>query len=200
MSDFPAMLLMVLSAAVCVWWQRSLLKRQLTAGQDNALWYPALSKTGAMISAVLVLNGVSYLKLRGIEFSMVMAQDVVLSDGTIAEPSQTDVLVGQLEVMLATLSLVVLVWETIRRTSGTLEGFNQAAQVQVLVAVAGKLMVPFWLATIGIGSVFGVSSGFGLKDVVRHTELLIGPPLVMSLELTLFWIVGKVIVSKKLIE
>lgn len=155
---------------------------------------------GATISAVLALNGASYLKLKGIEYLRTATEDIPLADGTIAEPSATSLLVGQFEVIVATISLVVLVWGTIRSKGASLSVTDSTANLQVLAAVAEKLMVPFWLATIGVGSVFGVSSGFGLRDVVRHVEFLLGPPLIMAIELTLFWAVAKVMVSKQLIS
>jgi hypothetical protein len=194
MNDLPAMLLLFVLAGCCGWWQRSLLKRQLATNRFDEQWYRVLSMAGATISAVLALNGASYLKLRGIEYLMTPMNDIPLADGTIAEPSVTSLLIGQLEVIVATNSLVVLVWGTIRSKGASLSVSDRTAQLQVLAAVAEKLMVPFWMATIGVGSVFGVSSGFGLKDVVRHAEFLLGPPLIMALELTLFWIAMKVLV------
>jgi hypothetical protein len=194
MNDLSAMLLLFLVAGCCVWWQRSSLKRQLAANRLDEEWFRALSMAGATISAVLALNGASYLKLKGIEYLMTPMNDIPLADGTIAEPSVTPLLIGQFEVIVATISLVVLVWKTIRSTGASPSVTDGTANLQVLAAVAEKLMVPFWLATIGVGSVFGVSSGFGLKDVVRHAEFLLGPPLIMALELTLFWIVAKVLV------
>ena len=91
----------------------------------------------------------------------------------------------------------MVVWQTLKTKSVAFGAYSQSAYLKILEAIAGKLMLPFWLATFGIGSFFGISAGFGIKDVVRHFELLLGPPLILSLEITGFWLIAKILNKKQ---
>ncbi|MFH0991611.1 MAG: hypothetical protein V1799_16515 [bacterium] len=168
-------------------WQMRRLKAQLTGQEFPKEWQRNLFNYGALISIVLVINAVSYMKMREFDMTMMMYQEVVMPDGTIGEPTSSGLFIGQLEVVGGTLSLLALVWGTIQRKVETLNPKDQTSTLQVMAAVTQSLLAPFWLATLGIGSLFGISSGFGLRDIIRHAELIMGPPLIMALELTAIW-------------
>lgn len=73
-----------------------------------------------------------------------------------------------------------------------------AALSLALVMNAVSFMKLIWLATFGVGAIFDVSAGFGLRDIVRHVELLFGPPLVLSVELTIMWLVLMLILKNEM--
>ena len=197
MSTTIAMLLLLFATGGYILWQRMVLRNALTGKQYEEEWFKGLYFTGAVFSLALVMNAISFMKLRGVEFEMAAAEGIMRPDGTFEEPSTSALATGQLEIFVGTLSLLVLLWQTMKRKCLELSIFNRRGHLQIMTSVIHVLLLPFWLATFGIGSIFGVSAGFGLRDVVRHVELLFGPPLILSVELTIIWIVLKAILKNE---
>ena len=200
MSTSLAMLLLLVATGAYTFFQRASLRRALLGRQINEEWFRGVYGTGAGLSLALVMNAVSYMKLRGTEFEIAVAEGVALPDGTYTEPSSSILLTGQLEIVVGTFSLLILLWQVIKKQSSALPSFDRKGHVQVTQSVVRSLLLPFWLATFGVGSVFGVSAGFGLRDIVRHVELLFGPPLILSVELTIIWIVLRFILKHEVYE
>ena len=195
MSNLLSMSILLLVTVVYSIWQRTALKRSLMGKQYTDEWFKGVFFSGGGLSLALVMNAISFLKLKGTEYEIAAAEGVILPDGTFTEPSSSVLLTGQLEIMIGTLSLLVLLWQTIKKKSVELSVFDRTGHLQVLKSVLQNLLLPFWLATFGIGSIFGVSAGFGLRDIVRHVELLFGPPLILSVELTVMWLVLRFILK-----
>jgi hypothetical protein len=195
MTTSLAMLLLLIATGAYTLFQRSSLRRTLLGRKVSEEWFRGVFGTGAGFSLALVMNAVSYMKLKGTEFEIAMAEGIALPDGTYAEPSSSILLTGQLEILVGTFSLLILLWEAIKKQSSALSSFDRKGHVQVMHSVVRSLLLPFWLATFGVGSVFGVSAGFGLRDIVRHVELLFGPPLILSVELTIIWLVLRIILK-----
>lgn len=195
MANSLAMLIFLAATGAYTVWQRSALQRVLLGKQYTEEWFRGVFGTGAGLSLALVMNAVSFMKLKGTEYEIAVAEGVLLPDGSYAEPSSSILLTGQIEILVGTFSLLILLWQTIKKRSVELSLFNRTGHLQVLKSVLQTLLFPFWLATFGVGSIFGVSAGFGLRDIVRHVELLFGPPLILSVELTIMWLVLKVILK-----
>lgn len=195
MTNSLAMLLLLVVTSAYAVWQRSSLRRVLLGKPYSEEWFRGLYGTGAMLGLALVMNAVSFMKLKGTEYEIAVAEGIMLPDGSYTEPSSSILLTGQLEILIGTFSLLILLWQTIKRKSVELSVFNRTGHLQVSKAVLQSLLLPFWLATFGVGSIFGVSAGFGLRDIVRHVELLVGPPLILSVELTIMWLVLRFILN-----
>ncbi len=144
------------------------------------------------ITAALVLNALGFLNAEVWKLENQSIDDAVRPDGSIAEPSLFGLMLAQLAIIGGTMALVITVWRTIRHSSAELRAFTKASLLGVASKALQSLLLPFWLAAIGVGSVFGISSGIGLREIVRNTELLVGPPLFLAVELTFVWFVTKI--------
>lgn len=195
MTTTLAMLLLLLATGAYTFVQRLSLRRAFPGKQISEQWFRDVFGTGAGFSLALVMNAVSYMKLKGTEFEIAAAEGIALPDGTYAEPSSSILLTGQLEIIVGTFSLLVLLWQAVKKRSAELSTYDRKGHLQVMETVVRSLLLPFWLATFGVGSVFGVSAGFGLRDIVRHVELLFGPPLILSVEMTITWLALKFILK-----
>ena len=164
-------------------------------GEFDPEWFQGLFRTGAIMTAILVMNALSYLKMKGLEYEVAMYGEMMPMDRGGTESSEPNLLVGQLEVMAGTYTLVAIVWRAVRAKGKETARRGRAGLAVVMTGVIQKLLAPFWLAALGIGSVFGVSAGFGLTEVLSHVELLFGPPLILAVELTFSWIVLKFLLN-----
>lgn len=199
MSAALATLVLLLTTGAYVLWQRAVLRKSLAGTQYQEEWFRGLIFAGAVFSLVLVTNAISFIKLKGIEYEIADAEGIVLPDGTYHEPPASALAAGQLEILVGTLSLLVLLWQTMKRKCLELSMFNRRGHLQIMSSVVQALLLPFWMATFGVGSIFGVSAGFGLREVVRHVEVLFGPPLILSVELTIMWVVLKIALKSDMV-
>jgi hypothetical protein len=147
---------------------------------------------GFAITAALLLNSLGFLNQKIWEFENYNPDDVLRPGRVIEEPSLFGLVLAQIAIIGGTLVLVDTVWRAIRRGSSELEVLTKASILGVASRALQSLLLPFWLAAFGIGSIFGISSGVGLREIVRNTEFVVGPSLILAFELTFIWLVTKI--------
>ena len=184
-----AILLLFVGAGSYSIWQRVRLARHYDSGEFDEQWFQGVFGTGVIMTFTLIFNAVFYLNVKGFEYEAAMSQEIMRPDGTIAQPDPPNLFFGQLEVMLGTYSLVALVWQTVQTKSRELSTRGEAGFRALMAGAIQALLKPAWLAAVGLGSLFGVSAGFGFTDALNHLEVLLGPPLILAVELTFVWLI-----------
>lgn len=188
MSNGLAFVLLFLLAGSYTARQWVVLKRLVRDKPSGSEWFDGVFLTGAIMSLAMVMNAVPFLKSIAIEHEFGMSGEMMMGDGTMGRVDPPGIFWSQVEVLAGTLSLIAIVWSVIHRQGEEQISRGRRGQLEVIAAVSRRLLVPFWLAAFGMGSVFGVSAGFGLTGVLSHIELLFGPPLLLAAELTFMWL------------
>lgn len=182
MSNGFAFIPLFVIAGGYVFWQRALLKSIFEGNDFDPEWFQGIFRTGAIMTLAIVANAIPFLKTAGLEYEMALYEERAAPGG---------LLLSQLEVMAGTFALIAIIWGAVRAQGRESMGRARRGQMEVMAEVARRLMRPFWFAAFGIGSVFGVSAGFGLSDVFDHAVLLLGPQLLLAVELTIMWAMAR---------
>lgn len=191
MSNSLAMVVLFAFAGLYTIWQRASLRNLFNDQEFDPESFQGMFRTGAIMTISLVINAITYMKTTGLEYEMALYDEVMMPDGTIAQVDPPNLLLGQFEVLAGTYILIAIVWRAVRVQGKESMGRGRRGQMEVMAEVVKRLMPSFWLAALGIGSIFGVSAGFGFTDVLNHAELLLGPPLILAVELTIMWLIAK---------
>lgn len=132
---------------------------------DASGWREALVAVAVVAQLILLMNALAF-----VSHVVIAAHEM---------PEEGGLLERQLWLLLGTAGLMALTAaalgdESVREASSPSEAAGAA-----LTAVVERLLVRFWWAAIGVGVVFGVAAR--------------GVALLLAIELTLVWVVGRVI-------
>lgn len=164
---------MLALAGVCVW-RAAVAARQVTAGREDAAdCRRALVSAAAIMVLILLVNASAFISW--IEIEWWMWQDHM--DETGAPPSRWTLVYDQFALLFGSAALMWLTVAAIR-DKRAIECDVRLMGPTVMLIIVEKLLPRFWLAALGVGAIFGVFAP--------------GAALLLAVELTLCWIIGRI--------
>jgi len=161
--------LFALAGAILWWIHHRVVDDVLRDKEDAAEWRTPLLGAAWIMIGILTVNAQGYVKMNLIGWEI----------GGQTPGTGMDLLVSHLGVLGGTASLMWLVALALKEPAVLREPDPHLGAYRVMVVVAERLVVRFWWAVLGIGVVFGYTAGPG-------------PVVFLAVELTLFWLVGRI--------